>query len=67
MSSLQLAPMDRLLRKAGARRVSEKAKEALRDVIEEFSDELCKKAVMLAKHAGRTTVKAVDIKLASKG
>lgn len=66
MAILTLASMDKLLRKAGAKRVSESAKNALRSLLEEFADGICSKAVKLAKHGGRTTVKASDIQLAEK-
>ena len=66
MSILALAAMDKLLRKSGAQRVSESAKKAMREVLEEYSDKICQKAVQLAKHGGRTTIKDEDIKLASK-
>jgi len=63
---LQLAPMDRLLRKAGAYRVSEEAKKALREAIEKFANDIAQKAVNFAKHANRTTIKDKDIVLAVK-
>lgn len=63
---LALASMDKLLRKYGANRVSESAKKALRDMLEEFAEKISTKAVQLAKHGGRTTIKASDISLAEK-
>ncbi len=60
------AAMERLMKKAGADRVGEDAKAALRDVLEEFGEEVARKASQFAKHAGRCTIKAGDIKLASK-
>ncbi|MCD6575990.1 MAG: NFYB/HAP3 family transcription factor subunit [Nanoarchaeota archaeon] len=66
MGILALAAMDKLIRKAGAKRVSESAKKAMRDVLEKYGEEIAAKAVMLAKHGGRTTVKEEDIKLALK-
>lgn len=63
---LQLAPMDHLLRKAGAERVSQTAKKALRQVLEEFAIILSRKAIVFANHAGRTTIKSEDVMLASK-
>jgi len=61
---LSLAAMEKLLRKSGAARVSQKGKEALRDVLEDIANEIGEKAVRFAKHSGRKTVKASDVKLA---
>lgn len=63
---IPLAAMEKLLKNAGAERVSEKAKSALKTVVEDISEEIASNAVRLASHAGRKTVKAGDIKLAAK-
>ena len=63
---LPLAAMEKMLKQCGADRVSDKAKVALKAVIEEKADEIAVKAVQLASHAGRKTVKGRDIKLAAK-
>lgn len=63
---LPLAPVERLLRKAGAKRVSENAKIELAKAIENYAMQLSKKAAELAKNARRKTVKVEDIKAALK-
>lgn len=64
--SLPDAPVDRIIRKAGAKRVSEGAVEELRDAIQELGEEVAQDAVEMAQHANRNTVKKEDIELATK-
>mgnify|MGYP001596139064 FL=1 len=63
---LPLAAMEKLLKQGGADRVSDKAKVALKNVLEDIANEIASKSIKLAVHAGRKTVKAEDIKLAVK-
>jgi histone H3/H4 len=61
---LPLAPVERIVRKAGAERVSEGAGVELAKVLEDYGLEVSREAITLANHAGRTTVKEEDIRLA---
>ena len=65
-SELGLSAMYRILKKSGAQRVSDESAVELRRVIEEIAEAVAKNAVDLANHTGRKTVKAEDVKLASK-
>ncbi len=61
-----LAAMEQLIKNAGADRVSDSAKAALKELLEEHGMKLAQHALKLAEHAGRKTIKAEDIKLAAK-
>lgn len=63
---IPLAAMERLLRNAGAPRVSEDAKMALKIALEEYAQKIGEGASKYAQHAGRKTVRAEDIQLATK-
>ncbi len=65
-SELGISAMYRILKKAGAERVSDESAEELRGIIEELANNIAKSAVDMASHAGRKTIKAEDIKLAAK-
>ncbi|MFB6114755.1 MAG: histone family protein [Candidatus Nanohalobium sp.] len=64
--SLPNAPIERIIRNAGAERVSEDAVEELRRAVEEAGDEIASDAVDLADHANRNTVKKEDVEMATQ-
>jgi len=63
---LPLAPLKRVAKKAGAERVSDEAVKEIRDILEEIAEDLARDAATAAKHAGRVTVKAEDIRLVAR-
>ena len=65
-SELGLSAMYRILKKSGAERVSDESANELRRVTEEIAERIAKSAVDMSNHAGRKTVKAEDVNLASK-
>ena len=63
---LPLAPFERILKNAGAKRVSESALVEFARVIADYVRDLSVESVALAKHAGRKTIIGADVKLARK-
>jgi len=62
---LSLNAMNKIMRRAGAPRVSDKAKEALALVLEQKGLEIAQEAKKLSEHAGRKTIIDKDIQLAT--
>lgn len=62
---LSLNAMDKIIRETGLR-VSDDAKEALADILQEQGKQLAVGAKRFAEHAGRRTITAKDIQLAAK-
>lgn len=66
MTKLPRAPFERILKKAGAKRVAEDAMDEFAKVMEEKMFVVAKEAAMLAKHAGRKTIVSEDIRMARR-
>ncbi len=66
MTELPLAPLKRIIKNAGAQRVSPEAEQVLAKILEDMAEEISEDAVKCAKHAGRKTVYASDIEMSCK-
>lgn len=66
MPILPRAPFERFLKQAGAKRVSQDALEEFANALEEKLTKIIEEAVLLARHAGRKTIIAEDIRMARK-
>jgi histone H3/H4 len=63
---LPLAPFERILKKAGAKRVSQDALEEMAKVVEEKIFKIATEASALARHAGRKTITDDDVRMARR-
>ena len=66
MADIPLAAVERIMRNAGAERISQNAVTVLAEILGEIGIEISREAVELAKHAKRKTVKREDVKLATR-
>ena len=66
MSELPLTPLGRIIKNGGAERVSEDAKIALSEYLEDISTDITQLALKNAAENGRKTLKAEDINAAYK-
>lgn len=60
------AVAEKILKKEGAKRVSEDAKEAFAGVLMKEASIIGERAVQISKHSGRKTINDSDIQLAVK-
>ena len=63
---LPLAPLERLLRNVGAKRVSKEAVKEFAAVVGDYAFDLSAEAATLAKHAGRKTIIDSDVRMARR-
>jgi len=61
---LPKAPIARIMKENGAKRISDDALEEFSNKLEKFGEKLCDHSIRIAKHSGRKTVNSSDIKLA---
>ena len=66
MADISLSAAERLLKKAGAERVSKKAAEEFISLIEDIALDIGREIVEVAEHTGRKTVKEADVKFVEK-
>ncbi len=60
------APVARIILNAGAPRVSADATDIFTEILTEIAEDIASQAVKIAKHSGRKTIQAGDIKLAAR-
>ena len=65
MNELSQAAVERIMKKAGAGRVSADATTTLADLMEEYGIFLAKEAKKMSDHAGRKTVRGSDVIMAA--
>jgi DNA-binding protein len=66
MANIPLATVERMLRDAGAKRVSKEATRAFADYIEKITQAISSEAGEFADHFGRKTITEKDANLARK-
>lgn len=63
MAIIPAAAMERVLRKSGAKRVSESAKKVFAEILEDKAIKIGEQALKIARNCGRKTVLDSDIKM----
>ena len=66
MTELSHAAVERIMKKAGAERISADATETLAVLMEEYGIFLAKEAKKMSDHAGRKTLRGSDIQMAAE-
>jgi DNA-binding protein len=66
MTELSQAAVERIIRKAGAERVSADATETLSLLMEEYGAFIAREAKKMSDHAGRKTIRGADIRMAAE-
>lgn len=66
VSEFPAAPFARILKAAGAKRVSDEAAKEFANVMEEKMFKIAEEAAALARHAGRKTIIGEDVRMARR-
>jgi DNA-binding protein len=66
MTELSQSAVERIMKKAGAERISADATETLAVLMEEYGMFLAKEAKKMSDHAGRKTLRGSDIRMAAE-
>jgi len=66
MTELSQSAVERIMKKAGAERVSADAAETLGLLMEDYGIFLAKEAKKMSDHAGRKTLRGSDIRMAAE-
>ena len=66
MTELSQSAVERIMKKAGAERISADATETLAVLMEEYGIFLAKEAKKMSDHAGRKTLRGSDIRMAAE-
>lgn len=59
---LPILPFEKIAKKSGVKRISKEAVEELRDVMEEYANNIAEQSVKISYHANRRTVMEQDVK-----
>ena len=63
---LPLAPLERILKRNGAKRVAEDGAKEFSSILYEYALDLATESVILSEHAERKTILESDVKLARR-
>jgi histone H3/H4 len=66
MTEISHAAVERIIKNAGADRVSADATETLAGLMEEYGTFLAREAKKMADHAGRKTLRGTDVRMAAE-
>lgn len=66
MTEIPKAPVTRIVKSAGAERISKDAEEKIVEAVEAYTAKLAEAVIDVAKHAGRKTIQPDDVDVVLK-